>query len=340
MIYPDFPKTNDCIGICAPSAGVGHKTESFNMSLENLNNAGFRTIETPSVRNDACPSASPEIRAKEFNSLYENSDVTSVFCATGGDFLMEMLPYIDAELIKRNPKWFIGYSDPTSIETLLTSKYDMASIYGVNAGAFDSQPLQEFQDKAISIISGDIVTQHSYDKYNAVPFFISEEEGNPEDNFKPVDWRLYKFENGDWIKSSSLNIRGRLIGGCSDCIDGILGTPYEDFKGFIERYTADGIIWFFDPFEQDPIHLRQMIAKMKFMGLFDNAKLMIFGRVFLPHGHDDAEYIYHLQQVIPGIPFIWGADIGHTKPSMTLINGSIGKIEYSNGKAILNMELI
>lgn len=336
MKYPAFPQANECIGICAPSAGVGNKIDSFEISLNVLHNHGFKTVETASVRNEGCPSAEPEIRAQEFNELVEDSEVTSILCATGGDFLMEMLPYIKEESIKKSPKWFIGYSDPTSIEIFMTTICDIASIYGVNAGSFDWEELQDFHENALSIISGNIVTQHSYPKYDSMPFSDSDSE----DRYRPVDWQLFTHSENGWSKCDYLKITGRLIGGCSDCIDTILGTPYEDFGGFCERYAEDGIVWFFDPFAQDPLQLRQMMVKMKFMGLFENAKLIIFGRVLFPNGHEDEEYIDYLQKVIPGVPFVWGADIGHTKPNMTLINGSVGDIELSAGKATVNMTLV
>ena len=62
MIYPDFPKEGSYIGICAPSAGVGSKLDSFDMSLEILQQTGLIPVETESVRNDDCPSAPADIR--------------------------------------------------------------------------------------------------------------------------------------------------------------------------------------------------------------------------------------------------------------------------------------
>ena len=52
MIYPEFPGEGSYVGICAPSAGVGYKVDSFDMSLEILEQVGFQCVETGSVRND------------------------------------------------------------------------------------------------------------------------------------------------------------------------------------------------------------------------------------------------------------------------------------------------
>ena len=145
MFYPKFPQEGDVICICAPSAGVGGKSESFDLSMEVFHEIGLNTYETDSVRNDDCPSAPAWIRGEEFNSLFADDDISIVMSASGGDFTVEMLPYIDQELVSAKPKWFSGYSDPTAIEMLLTTKLDIATIYGVNAGAWDWRPLHEFQ---------------------------------------------------------------------------------------------------------------------------------------------------------------------------------------------------
>ena len=53
MKYPEFLKKGDLIGVCAPSAGVGRKLESFDRSLRTLRAEGYRIRETASVRLDS-----------------------------------------------------------------------------------------------------------------------------------------------------------------------------------------------------------------------------------------------------------------------------------------------
>lgn len=339
MIYPKFPEPGETIGICAPSAGVGNKLEYFNLSEESLRNRGYEIKETASVRNEDYPSAPAEIRGAEFNELYADDSVAMVMSATGGDYNVEMLPYINQELVRANPKWFAGYSDPTSIEMLLTTKLDIATIYGCNAGAWDWRPLHEFQENSLNIISGNIVEQHSYEFYAGKGF--DEEDGDYKME-TPVEWSLFVPFEGELCESYGLDATGRLIGGCIDVLDWIIGTPYEDLQGFAERYKDDGLIWFFDPFEISPLILQYSMNRMKMMGLFDHAQAVVFGRVVFPGEHTDEEYLAQLDRVFrdTNVPIIWGADIGHTKPSMTLINGAMGHLVYDNGKATLSIELL
>lgn len=342
MIYPEFLKEGSTIGICAPSSGVGEKTDSFDLSLEVLDASGYRILETENVRSWECPSSPAAVRGAEFNMLYEDDDIDMVFCASGGDYCMEMLPFINRELVVKKPKWFAGYSDPTAIEMYLTTVMDIATIYGVNAGSFDWRPLHEYHLDALSILGGDMPLQHSYEFYCSQGF--NEETGKFEMD-APVEWMLFRgsgIENTcDLHEEFALDASGRLIGGCIDVISWIYGTPYEDLKGFVKRYSDDGFIWFFDNFELNPMELMYAMAGMKQSGLFDDAKAVIFGRTCFPGEATDMNYLEQLERVFGDmdVPVIWNADIGHTKPSFTLINGAIGHLEYDRGYAELTMEL-
>lgn len=54
-------------------------------------------------------STSEEQRAKEFNEMVNDKKVDLIMCASGGEFLLEILPYIDFELLKNNPKFVCGF---------------------------------------------------------------------------------------------------------------------------------------------------------------------------------------------------------------------------------------
>ena len=336
MIYPQFPREGDVIGICAPSAGAGGKIDSLEQSMAVLEEAGWETFATESVWNDDCPSAPAEVRGEEFNELFADEDIAMVMAASGGDYNVEMLPYIDEEIVRENPKWFAGYSDPTAIEMLLTTVYDIATIYGVNAGAWDWDELHEFQFNALDILGGDLVTQESYEYYAASGF---DEELGEYVMDTPVEWMLLVPDEEGFFEEFYLDVTGRLIGGCIDVIDWIIGTPYEDLQGFAERYKDDGLIWFFDPFDLTPMQLFYAMTKMKMMGLFEHARAVVFGRVCFHGDADDVDYLEQLERVFTHTPVIWGADIGHTKPSMTLINGSMGHLVIDKGRAVIDMSL-
>ncbi len=80
MIYPEFPGECSVIGICANSAGIGYKEELFDLSLDVLREEGVGIYETESVRSEDCPSALPQTRGEEFNSLFADDHVYVVIC--------------------------------------------------------------------------------------------------------------------------------------------------------------------------------------------------------------------------------------------------------------------
>ena len=135
MIYPEFIKKNDLIGIAAPSDGNSEETDFARLDngKKKVGEKGYKVIETAHVRNSINGrSADAETRAREFMELVANDDVKAIYSASGGNYLLEILPFIDFEQIKNNPKWFQGYSDNTGLVHTITTICDLATIYGNN----------------------------------------------------------------------------------------------------------------------------------------------------------------------------------------------------------------
>lgn len=346
MIFPDFTKRGDVIGICAPSSGVGHKTESFDRSLDCLRAQGYEMKETASVRSEDDRSADAETRGCEFDQLMADKNVKAVISASGGDYNIEMLPYIDSGLIREDPKWISGASDPTNILYYVTTKLDIATMYGFNAGTFDWVPVHQFQKNALSILKGDLVTQESFPMYQGARTFSDDAELDT-----PVRWRLLLPENTRKEESGVLShggsmaesqrrfsVTGRLIGGCSDCILNLIGTPYDGTGDFLKRYGDEPIIWYLDDFAMDAPSLLRFIIQMEYCGYMKNAAAIVIGRVMFPGLSEDQDYMDELAGGI-GVPVIFNADIGHVKPAFTLINGATGTFTFDNGRGSLAMRL-
>lgn len=325
MIYPEFLKENDLIGITAPSAGVGCKIESFEKSLGLLKKNGFEIIETENVRNNSFVSSTPSERANQIDKLVNDNKVKMVLTATGGDFLIEILPLLNLDNITKNPKWFMGYSDPTTLLYLITTKLDISTLYGVNAGSFDQIILHQSLKNNIEIIKGNIVEQNSFELYEA-------ERNDEIDGYNLSEKVYWETLNGN------VNINGRIIGGCLDCLRLLLGTRFDYTKQFIQKYKDDGIIWYFDIYSMSSEEVYCALFQMKQAGWFENIKGIIVGRV-LYKKEFCVTYQETLKRVFGDLPIIYNADIGHVSPKMTIINGSIAKIESKEGKGKINFEL-
>ncbi len=330
MQYPKFPSkaSNSVIGICAPSAGVGHKLESFDCSLDSIRSLGFNLLEEGKVRVDSLRPDTGSNRGYYFNELVSNPDVDMIISASGGEFCFEVLPYIDISGFAASPKWVCGASDPTSILYYLTTACDIATIYGFNAGTFDWRPLHPFQERALSIIQGDIVEQTSFDKYDNIRDYSKDDITLNGD----VYWELYN------CKGSKLEVDGRLIGGCIDVLANMPGTPFDYTREFLDRYADEGIIWYFDPFEMNPISLHLQLLRLKYAGWFKNTKAVIIGRIMFDGGYESKDFVELLKEDFD-CPFIFNADIGHVKPCMTMINGAVAHLCCEDGKGKISMKL-
>lgn len=325
MIYPKHLTHQSKIGVTAPSAGVGDHLEEYEKSIKSLKKEGFSIVETASVRNKGEISNTKEIRAEELNKLVIDENIDMIMCATGGDFLVEILPYVNFENIKKFPKWLMGASDPTSLLYYITTSLDIATIYGHNAGSYDAENLHESQKISLDIIKGNIRKQNSYslyekDKKKRIDGYVLEE---------PVIWNSI---NG------KVDIEGRIIGGCIDCLKDIIGTRFDNTISFVEKYKDDGIIWYFDIFALTSEDFYRTLLQMKEANWFNYIKGIIVGRVMFPNSFTSMTYEKALKEVFPNLPIIMNADIGHVPPKMTIINGSIAHIESNNGKGKIELK--
>ena len=324
MIYPVFAKKNDVLGVCAPSAGVGGKLEEYERSLGVLESRGYRVKETASVRNSGVVSADARTRADEFMSLVLDENIRSILCATGGDFMMEMLPHFDFSAIAAHPKWIQGYSDVTNILYPVTTLCDIATVYGCNAAGYDDVPLHEYQKTSLDFLSGNISQQHSFDLFR---------RGFEGDYDVPVS---YNTPNGDFTAT------GRLLGGCLDVLsDTIAGTRFDGTRRFIERYRGDGVIWYFDVFSKSSEQVALALWQLSELGWFEKASAFVFGRVCFPSTTVDMTYEEAAVRVLgKNANIVTNFDVGHVAPKMTMINGAKAVLTVENGKGSLKTDLI
>lgn len=328
MIYPKFLKENDIIGITAVSAGIeGEKLKQLDLSEENIRAQGYKIVETKNVRAGGVVSSTGKERAEQLKGLFEDESVQMILCASGGDFLIDMLPYVDYETIKANPKWIQGYSDPTSLLYSVTTLLDIATIYGFNGGGYGMRELHKSHGDSFSILRSDIVEQGSY------KFHEGKKDGKLDGYVltEPVYWKN--------LNGEEVSVKGRLLGGCMECLADIIGTPYDGTKKFLEKYKSDGILWYFDIFGLRSEQVYNTLWHMMQAGWFENAVGFMFGRVMFPGTFLDMSYEEAIVRALGDAPIVFNMDIGHVAPRMTVINGAMGELFSKDGKGTLKMSL-
>ncbi len=127
----NFIKPGDTLGICAPSGRFDR--EKLDMGIQVLKDLGFQ-VKTPEgiFKKKRYLAGDDVSRAGSVNRLFFDPAVHGVVCARGGFGAMRVLDYLDWEMIRQNPKPFVGFSDITAILMSLIHETGMPVIHGPN----------------------------------------------------------------------------------------------------------------------------------------------------------------------------------------------------------------
>lgn len=335
MIYPKFLNKNDTIGVTAPSDGVGEEIDIYrlNNAIKKFEELGYKIKETKDVRTSKKGKSAPsKVQAKELENLFEDKETKSIICAGGGDFLLEMLSEVNFDIIKNNPKWLQGYSDPTGLLYTITTNLDIATIYADNFKSFGMEKWHKSLENNLNILEGNIIEQESFEKYESAR---SEKIiGNEGYNLDAA----VKWEN---LNGKDINVTGRIIGGCLDILSELFGTRFDKTKDFIEKYKKDGIIWYLENCEMTSENIIRTLWKFKDNGWFEHTNGIVFGRSALEKSCYDISFKEAVTRVLGelNIPIIFSADVGHVSPRMTIINGAICNVISKNGKGEITFKL-
>lgn len=333
MIFPKYIKKGDTIGVTATSNGITDKMkiERFNAGKANLEGVGYNVCFTDNVftaDHRGC-SSTGKTRAMQLHELIDNNEVSGIVLAAGGDYLMELLEYLDFEKVKNNPKWIQGYSDSTGLLYAITTLCDIATVYGFHFSDFGMNPWQECVKTGLGILEGKKKVQNSFEYYESDRHdYVTGKEGYFND--ERVFWKNARGEK-------RLEIKGRLLGGCLDVINFITGTPFDGTLRYIEKYNADGILWYLETFNLDDVVIITNLWRLKLMGYFKNAKGFVFGRPLMYNTCIEQSYEAAVMSVLGdlNVPVIFDADIGHKGPQFSIINGAVANVISEGGKGVL-----
>lgn len=325
MIFPEFLKKGDTIGITAPSDGNRKPMDFARLDLakEHMTKYGYNIIETSNVRRSdgRGRSSSKEQRAAQFMSLIENPEVKYIFSAKGGDFLMEVLPLLDFEKIKQNPKWFQGFSDNTGLAFTIATNCEIATAYGNHFNDFAMKPWHPSVQNNYEIMTGNVVSQSTFSAYED-DFYDRE---SPEEGYKE-DKKSVQYATVDGKELNSITIEGRMLGGCIDVLLNLVGTTFDKTTDFIQTYKEDGILWYLESFSLDSDSLTRGLWQLKNAGWFEHAKGFVFGRPCMFQSFTDHSYREAVEVILAElhVPIVFDADVGHKSPQFTMINGAKG----------------
>jgi len=199
LIIPHRLKAGDNIGIVATASHFD--MDKFNRGIAVLESMGFCTLVPDRLLNKkGYLAGSDSHRSGPVNSYFADKTVKAIICARGGFGSIKILSLLDYELIKKNPKIFLGFSDVSALLSVLHSKCGLVTFHGPTVTTLGDAD-QETKDALLSILTS-----------GKKPEIV--------------------VENGITIKPGSAS--GPVLGGNLTTLCHLLGTEFQpDYKGSI-----------------------------------------------------------------------------------------------------------
>ncbi|MFD2033942.1 LD-carboxypeptidase [Belliella marina] len=304
LLLPKPIKKGDTVGLISPSAATAERIQ-FMFAQEALEALGFKVKLGENLKNRRGHLAgTDEERAKDLNGMFADPEVKAIICIRGGSGAARILPMIDYEMIKQNPKPLLGYSDITALHLAIHSKTGLITFHGPNGtGSWNNFNVQQFEN-----------------------VFFKQEKVIFQNEVVKGDDLVVKANRT--IPMTPGKVEGRILGGNLTVLTALSGTPYlPDFK--------DSIL-FLEDISEDPYKIDRMFSTLKLNGTLDQIKGFVFGQCTdcTPSGGygsltlDDVldDYILPL-----GIPAYKGAMIGHIPKQFIVPVGAKVSLDADQG---------
>ncbi len=284
MIKPNSLKPNATIGIVSPSSWMNETNLKYSISV--FEEKGYNVVlgESVFLKKDSY-AGTPEQRANDINGMFANPNIDAIICARGGYGANRVLPLLDYDLIKANPKIFMGYSDITAFLTSITQKTNLITFHGPMLSTFKKGMVDYNFELMEKTLSGD------------ESFVIQ----------SPSNLHPKILKSGD--------ATGPLWGGNMCLLINRLGTK--------DQLNTNGVILFLEDIGEYLYAFDRMLVHMKEAGMFDNIKGLIIGELLdmkdqdTPFGKTTDDIVMDVCGNLD-IPIISNFPCGHGKYQATM----------------------
>ncbi|WP_346044282.1 LD-carboxypeptidase [Paraclostridium tenue] len=307
LIYPKKLNKGDTIGIIAPSSPYRPLCkESLNYELDNIKktieNFGYKVKmgNTCYLSYKGYLAGTDEDRVKDIETMFEDKNIDAILCLKGGYGTPRILDKINYDIIKNNPKIFIGYSDITALHIAFNQICNLVTFHGIMAATVSNW--DEFT-------------------YNSFMDIVNSKESLELKN--PEDEELYTLVKG--------SANGIIIGGNLSLIASTIGTSYE--------IDVKNKILFIEEIGESIYKIDRMLTQLELSGKFNDCKGIIFGDFEDCNKERVEDYdLYDL--LLNKIkkynkPCVYNLQSGHCKPMISMPLGVNCNLDATNKKIIL-----
>jgi muramoyltetrapeptide carboxypeptidase len=283
MRKPRALRPGDRVAVIAPASPFNR--DEFEAGIAEIRALGFEPVYDDSVfARHGYVAGTPDVRASAFVRAWEDPSIAALVAARGGYGSVQMLPLLDRQVISRNAKAFIGYSDNTSILSWLTLQCGIVSFHG------------PMIDRRLARGAA------GYDRDTFTRCLCASEPAG-----EIVHPQVSVLAPGE--------ADGMLLGGTLTQLMASLGTPFA-------FAPPDGYVLFLDEVGERPFRIDRLLMQLRLSGLLGRASAVIFGempRCDEPDGNPTVRDV--IAEVMAGFhgPVLFGLPSGHTDgPTLTL----------------------
>lgn len=328
---PKMLKAGDKVATISLSWGGAGEPDlrwRYEQGIDRLRNVfGLEVVAMPnSLKGGDYLYENPQARAEDLMNAFKDPTIKGIFSNIGGSESIRLLPYIDFDVIRDNPKVFIGYSDST-VTHLFCHKAGISSFYGP-AILMDFAENVEMHEYTVEALKKALFTASAIGEVKPATEWTSER----------LEWII---ENKDKKRKMNTNkgyellqgsgiAQGRLIGGCIEVLEFAKGTSLWPAK----EYWKDSIL-FFETSEELPTpgNIEYWLRNYGTQGILQQAKGIIFGK---PQNEKYYEEYKESIRVImkelslENLPVLYNLNFGHTEPKFVLPYGAMAEINCEN----------
>ena len=129
IIKPPRLQEGDTVGVISPAGPV--EAAELRPGLEFLKQRDFRVLLGPhALDKKGYLAGDDQTRLDDFHGMFSNPEVRAIFCSRGGYGTMRILDRIHYDLVRENPKIFVGFSDITALLLCLRTKAGLIPFHG------------------------------------------------------------------------------------------------------------------------------------------------------------------------------------------------------------------
>ena len=337
MIKPNRLNKRDKIAVVSLSwGGLGDENfiHKYYIAKERLEkDFGLEVIAMPNaLKGSQFVYEHPEARAKDLMDAFKDESIKGIFCAIGGDDTIRLLPYIDYDVIKNNPKIFMGYSD-TTVNHFMMNKVGLVSYYGPSIMCEFGEYVKMFdytKNAVENILFNDsegyeIKSSETWSK-DFVPW--SEENINIKKNLIP-DEHGYELLQGKGI------VKGKILGGCIDVFPMMVGT---DIWPSLKEWKDKILLIETSEDKPDPSIVTYYLRNLGAQGIFDVIKGIIVGKPQEEKYYEEYKEVY--KKVMKEfnheeLPILYNINIGHAYPIGIIPLGIDIEVDFTNKRITL-----